>query len=73
MDIAEVYHFLGTHDRHLVRLFHWIHIIEDLANEVRESEMDEELYKELGEIICRLTREVGHRTVAVFPIGDDIK
>ena len=71
--MAAAYHFIGTRDRHLIRLFHWIKIIESLADEVRASEMDEELYKELGEISNRLTKEVGVRSVAIFPIGQDAK
>ena len=70
-DRAKAYHFLGTQDRHLVRLFHWINILEELANEVRASEQDEELKDELIKLSNRLIREVGIRTVAIFPCGGD--
>jgi hypothetical protein len=54
--MAAAYHFLGTQDRHLIRLFHWIKIIENLANEVRESEQDGELFDELNAIQDRLIK-----------------
>ena len=65
------YHFLETEDEHLGRLFHWIKTLEKLAHEVRESQMDNELYDELEKINNRLIREVGFRTVAVFTWGED--
>ena len=69
--IGNVYHFLGTKDRHLVRLFHWIRTIENLSCEVRQSEMDDELFDELQKINNRLIHEVGIRMVAIMPCGDD--
>lgn len=69
--IGNVYHFLETKDRHLVRLFHWINIIEGLSDEVRESDMDSELCDELNKINNRLIHEVGIRMVAIMPCGDD--
>lgn len=60
------YHYLGTRDKHIVNLFHWIQILDDLADEVRETDMDNELEKELRVITKRLTNEVGVRMVSLF-------
>jgi hypothetical protein len=68
-EITSAYTFLGTKDRHLVTLFHWIKIVDDLLEEVRSSEQDEDLYNDLKIIYNRLVREVGLRTIAIFPCG----
>lgn len=64
---ANAYHFLGTQDEHVTRLFHWIKLIEHFSDEVRASEADEELYQELIKINKRLVNEVGHRMSMIFP------
>lgn len=64
---ASAYHYIGTKDRHAVRLFHWIDELEKFRDEVRETEMDIELEKEIEKIVDRLTKEVGFRMVALFP------
>lgn len=68
-EMATVYHYLGCKDRHLIRLLHWIKIIEDLNDEVRSSEMDTELEKEIEKIVMRLINEVGVRMTMIFPLG----
>lgn len=64
---ANAYHYLGTQDRHIVDLFHWIDILNNVADEVRETNRDNELEKELRVIVNRLTKEVGIRVVSLFP------
>ncbi len=64
---ASAYHYLGSSDRHIVNLFHWIETLEKLSDEVKSSEMDYELEKEILHIINRLTNEVGVRVKHLFP------
>ncbi|MEK6884740.1 MAG: hypothetical protein AABY22_34225 [Nanoarchaeota archaeon] len=64
---ATVYNFLGKKDRHIVDLFHWIKILQELADEIRSRERNYELENEITEIIKRLTNEVGMRVVSLFP------
>ncbi len=66
-DKATTYRFLGTQDRHLIDIIHWVDIIEKLKAEVAEGEMDNELVADLEKIIARLTREVGVRMLNIFP------
>lgn len=73
LDTSTVYHFVGRNDRHLIRIFHWLKTLEDLADEVRESQMDDELESSLRTMITTLTNEVGQRTWMIFQdiIGED--
>lgn len=64
---ANAYYYLGSKDRHLVRLFHWIKSLQEFSDEVRESDQDGELEKTINDLISRLTHEVGVRTLMLFP------
>ena len=64
---ASAYYFMSKEDRYLICLLHWVEILEGLALEVRESDRDEELYKELTTIQKRLTYEIGIRVTQIFP------
>ena len=61
------YVYLGSKDRHLIRILHWIEILKDLSGEVIECGQDKETRAELGRIIDRLILEVGVRMTSVFP------
>lgn len=64
---ASAYHYIGTEDRHIINLFHWVDIIQKLKDEVRSSEMDGELEDSLSELSRHLVAEVGHRMCILFP------
>ena len=64
---ANVYHYLGKKDSHLVRVLHWIEILGDLSKECMECDQDEELCEELRAIIARLVREAGIRLSLIIP------
>ena len=64
---AQAYYYLGKKDRHLVNLFHWIETLQNLNDEIRDSQNDEELSNEITGLIKRLVNEVGVRVVMLFP------
>lgn len=68
--LTSAYAYLGSKDRHLVRLFHWISTLTNLHEEIRASGSDKELEDDISNLINRLTHEVGIRMVIIFPAGD---
>lgn len=64
---SNAYHYLGLKDKHIIDLFHWIEILNNLFEEVRQTEMNHELEEEIENIITKLTHEVGVRVVSLFP------
>jgi len=64
---ANCYVFLGKQDRHLVRLFHWINLLDDFAKEIAACEQDKELEIQIINIRNRLKNEMGERMIGIFP------
>lgn len=64
---ADAYEYLGTQDRHIVDLLHWVEILEKLKREIQSTDMHLELGDELGTITQRLTHEIGVRMTWLFP------
>lgn len=60
-EFTRFYVFVGSQDRHIVRLFHWVKILENLRAEVSETDVDKELEKDLIRLIARLINEIGTR------------
>lgn len=69
---TEVYEYLGSQDRHIIRLFRWIKILEHFADEIRESEIDRELEDEIKNVVSKLTYEVGVRITMIFPVQNSL-
>lgn len=73
LDRSTVYHYIGRKDAQIISIFHWMKILENLADEMAESEMNSELEIRIREIITKLTVETGHRMCMILSdvIGDE--
>jgi hypothetical protein len=59
--------YIYKKDEYLVKLLFWVSSFEEIKNELRETNRDIELEKDLEEIIQRLTQEIGVRIVMIVP------
>ena len=64
---VSAYLYIGSKDRHIIDLLHWIEILEGLKDEIRECDRMLELENQIGSIITKLIHEVGVRMTLLFP------
>ena len=63
-DIA--YKYLGEKDNHILRLLHWMKVLQKLITEIAYSEQDQEMLEKFQEIHKGMTMELGIRISMIF-------
>lgn len=60
------FEYIKSQDSHIINLMQWIDRIDYLKNEVFDSGQDDQLVKDLKQMINRLRSEVGFRIAMIF-------